>query len=150
MTWDFTRMTTSGMSAKTAIVATLHLDPKLPSFNAHFYDLLLVQLQELTKFFFCTSLTRFICLFVCLFIFLTFTWCKGRCLWTTLDKICQILTKKTDLWNFDKGSCKSKAELPMQIDSAKRISKNCRFFAINLTLLGNVSTFFECKYQGQI
>ena len=43
------------------------------------------------------------------------------CLWTTLGKICKILTKKTDLRNFDKGSCKSKAELPMQIDSAKRI-----------------------------
>ena len=73
----------------------------------------------------CTSLTLFICLFVCLFFFFffTFTWCKGRCLWTTFGKICKILTKKTDLWNFDKGSCKSKAKLPMQIDSAKRILK---------------------------
>ena len=100
----------------------------------------------------CTSLMLFICSFVCLFVFFffTLTWCKGRGLWTTLGKICKILTKKTDLWNFDKGCCKSKAELPMQIDSAKRLLKNGRFFVINLTLLGNESTCFECKYQGQI
>ena len=152
MTWDFKGMTSSGMSANTEILATLHLDPKLPSFNAHFYDLLLVQLQEWTKF---VAVRRWRFLVVCLFVysfffFFTFTWCKGRCLWTTLGKICKILTKKTDLWNFDKGCCKSKEELPMQIDSAKRLLKNGRFFVINLTLLGNESTCFECKYQGQI
>ena len=59
----------------------------------------------------CTSLTLFICLLICLFIFF----------YPHLMQICKILTKKTDLWNFDKGSCKSKPELPMQIDSAKRI-----------------------------
>ena len=46
----------------------------------------------------CTSLTFFICLFICLFIFFTLTWCKAQCLWTTLGKICNILTKKTALW----------------------------------------------------
>ena len=86
----------------------------------------------------CTSLTLFICLFVCLFFFFffTFTWCKGRCLWTTFGKICKILTKKTDLWNFDKGSCKSKAKLPMQIDK-QATTTNCT----------PVSSFCHCSVR---
>ena len=145
MTWDFTGMTSSEMSAKTALHATLHLDPKLPSFNAHFYDTLLVQLQEWMKFL--ASVRRWRFLFVCLFVysfFFTLTWCKAQCLWTTLGKICKILTKKTDLWILIRDPVSPKQNFLCKSIVLNEYKKNGRFLAINLTLLGNVSTFFEC------
>ena len=98
MTWDLTGMTSSEMFAKTVLLAILHLDPKLTSFNAHFYDTPAGTASRVNEISCCTSLTFFICLFICLFIFFTLTWCKAQCLWTTLGKICNILTKKTALW----------------------------------------------------
>ena len=147
MIWDFTGMTSSEMPAKTALLATLHLDQKLPSFNAHFYDTLLVQLQEWMKF---LAVRRWRFLFVCLFIFLTLTWCKAQCLWTTLCKICKVLTKKTDLWILIRDPVSPKQNFLCKSIVLNEYLKNGLFLAINLTLLGNVSTFFECKYQGQI
>ena len=65
-------MTSSGMSAKTAILATLHLDPKLPSFNTHFYDLLLVQLQDQSEpnllLYVVDAFYLFVWLFICFFL----------------------------------------------------------------------------------